>query len=96
MLKNSSFFLLGSMLLLCCWACRESSRHLQKGDLRHWPYAPEPVEVKIPASFFKMDIPKDNPMTKAGIALGRRLFYDPILYVDITMYCYSCNAFSRI
>jgi cytochrome c peroxidase len=32
-----------------------------------------------------------NPTTEAGFALGRRLFYDPILSVDSSLSCGSCH-----
>ena len=32
-----------------------------------------------------------NPITEEGIALGRRLFYDPILSADSTLSCASCH-----
>jgi cytochrome c peroxidase len=35
--------------------------------------------------------PSANPMTPAGIALGRRLFYDPILSGDHTLSCGGCH-----
>ena len=38
-----------------------------------------------------MDIPADNPLTEAGIELGRFLFYDPILSGDETMACADCH-----
>lgn len=38
-----------------------------------------------------MKIPDDNPLTKEGIALGRKLFYDPILSGDSTQSCSSCH-----
>lgn len=34
---------------------------------------------------------KKNPLTEEGIALGRRLFYDPILSKDNTISCSSCH-----
>jgi cytochrome c peroxidase len=36
-------------------------------------------------------IPADNPLTEAGIQLGRHLFYDPILSADSTQSCSSCH-----
>jgi cytochrome c peroxidase len=33
----------------------------------------------------------NNPVTKEGVALGRYLFYDPILSFDSTMSCASCH-----
>jgi cytochrome c peroxidase len=35
---------------------------------------------------------ENNPPTEAGIALGRKLFYDPILSLDSTISCGSCHA----
>ncbi|MCC7246793.1 MAG: cytochrome-c peroxidase, partial [Saprospiraceae bacterium] len=32
-----------------------------------------------------------NPLTKEGIELGRRLFYDPVLSRDSTISCASCH-----
>jgi cytochrome c peroxidase len=34
---------------------------------------------------------KDNPLTAARVALGRRLFFDPILSADGTVACASCH-----
>ncbi len=36
-------------------------------------------------------IPDDNPLTGAKIALGRKLFFDPILSADNTVACASCH-----
>jgi len=38
-----------------------------------------------------MAIPANNPMTYEGIALGKKLFYDPILSGDNTQSCASCH-----
>ncbi len=35
--------------------------------------------------------PADNPSTEAGIALGERLFFDPLLSEDSTLSCASCH-----
>jgi cytochrome c peroxidase len=44
------------------------------------------------------ELKSDNPLTEEGVALGRFLFYDPILSSDSTQSCGSChfqsNAFS--
>lgn len=39
----------------------------------------------------KIIIPADNPMTAEGVALGRMLFYDPVLSADSTVSCASCH-----
>ena len=45
----------------------------------------------LPDHFPNPIIPPDNPMTGEGIALGRMLFYDPILSRDSTISCASCH-----
>ncbi len=61
------------------------------GDLTSIEYAPTPDTIKAPPLFPKMVIPVGNPMTKQGVALGRRLFYDPILSSDSSLSCSSCH-----
>ena len=61
-------------------------------DLIDIPYTPEAYELVVPKGFPEMEIPSDNPMTIAGVELGRFLFYDPILSADSTMSCASCHA----
>ena len=38
-----------------------------------------------------MLIPEDNPLTREGVSLGRRLFYDPILSADSSLSCAFCH-----
>jgi cytochrome c peroxidase len=54
-----------------------------------WP-APDPVTIQ-PAGFTTMPVPADNPLTRQGIELGRRLFYDPILSADSSQACATCH-----
>ena len=56
-------------------------------------YVTTPYQLQIPAGLPPMDqfIPPDNPMTVEGVALGRKLFYDPILSDDNTQSCSSCH-----
>lgn len=60
------------------------------------PLKATPYTLTIPKGLPVMNIPADNPMTVEGIALGRRLFYDPILSADSTQSCGNCHfaAFS--
>jgi cytochrome c peroxidase len=51
---------------------------------------PAPVKLEEPGYFVPMAIPAGNPLTEEGVALGRRLFYDPILSVDSSTSCASC------
>lgn len=62
--------------------------HKEKTDSAH---PPVPVAVVNPPGFVRMAIPDDNPLTEEGIALGRRLFYDPILSADSSLSCNSCH-----
>lgn len=52
---------------------------------------PAPYTLDIPKGLPQMQIPADNPLTVEGVALGRRLFYDPILSGNQTMACASCH-----
>lgn len=61
------------------------------GDLTHISYNLTVYNLVTPAGFPSMSIPADNPMTKEGVELGRRLFYDPVLSVDSTISCASCH-----
>ena len=53
---------------------------------------PTSYSLDIPDAFPIMDIPSDNPLTVEGIALGRKLFFDPILSIDSTVACASCHS----
>lgn len=44
-----------------------------------------------PPAFADILYPEDNPTTEAGLAVGRRLFFDPILSADSTISCQSCH-----
>lgn len=57
-----------------------------------WQYDPTPYVIErltgLPAL---PDDPADNPTTIKGVALGRKLFYDPILSADSTLSCAGCH-----
>ncbi|PKP46796.1 MAG: cytochrome-c peroxidase [Bacteroidetes bacterium HGW-Bacteroidetes-12] len=57
---------------------------------------PTPAPLVIPAIFAQTLppplIPSNNPQTVEGIALGRKLFFDPILSGNGTQSCASCHA----
>ena len=42
-----------------------------------------------------MAVPSDNPQSDAKAALGRRLFFDPLLSVDRTVSCATCHEPER-
>jgi cytochrome c peroxidase len=54
-------------------------------------YEPRSVQLQVPSWMPEPIVPADNPLTADGIALGRRLFYDPILSSDSTISCASCH-----
>lgn len=60
-------------------------------DLTDISYDPIPYEVVSPTGYPQLEEPAGNAMTVDGVALGRELFYDPILSVDSTMACASCH-----
>ncbi|MBZ5706778.1 MAG: c-type cytochrome [Acidobacteriia bacterium] len=50
------------------------------------------LEIKAPLGLPPVPIPADNPPTAETIALGRRLYYDPILSIDNTVSCATCHS----
>ncbi|MBN8678075.1 MAG: cytochrome-c peroxidase [Chitinophagales bacterium] len=56
------------------------------------PWHSTPVVLEYPASWPKpaYDFSK-NPLTREGIALGRKLFYDPALSRDSSVSCSNCH-----
>jgi len=50
-----------------------------------------PYNLVIPEGLPPMNIPSTNPLTVEGVALGKRLFYDPILSRDNTQSCANCH-----
>src|SRR5882724_11698804 len=49
------------------------------------------VEIKSPLGLPPVTFPADNPPTAETIALGRLLFFDPILSLDRTVSCAMCH-----
>jgi len=54
-------------------------------------FSTTPFFIETPYGFPDMKIPSDNPMTVEGIALGEKLFNDPILSADKTQACINCH-----
>ena len=54
---------------------------------------PAALDIKhIPAGLpEKRNAPKDNPLADARVALGRRLFFDPVMSADGTVSCATCH-----
>lgn len=53
--------------------------------------APASLWAAPPLGLPEVEIPADNPMTEAKIALGKQLFFDPRLSQDMTVSCASCH-----
>jgi cytochrome c peroxidase len=51
-----------------------------------------PIAIKAPLGLPPVPIPADNPLTAESVALGRRLYYDPILSSDNTVSCATCHS----
>jgi cytochrome c peroxidase len=45
----------------------------------------------IPLGLEARAAPKDNPLTETRVALGRKLFFDPLLSADKTVACATCH-----
>lgn len=57
-------------------------------------WKPALLAHRLPAHFPAVEFPKDNPLTEAGIDLGRRLFHDTRLSINNTQSCASCHLAS--
>ncbi len=53
--------------------------------------SPEPPYSAVPPGFPQVLHPQDNAPTPERVALGERLFFDPILSFDSTLSCGSCH-----
>lgn len=71
-------------------ACSKDSGVKPEPPTSDYP-PPTPITITVPPGFPEMPQPTDNPMTVEGVALGRLLFYDPILSGDSTQACGSCH-----
>src|ERR1700741_3936927 len=52
----------------------------------------KPIAITPPLGLPPVPIPAGNPPTAETIALGRQLYYDPILSADNTISCASCHS----
>ena len=59
-------------------------------------YVPKPLSLEVPLLFEQLLlaplVPTNNPLTEEGVALGRKLFFDPILSGDGTLSCAGCHS----
>jgi len=55
------------------------------------PSSPVPYTVDVPAHFPELPVPEDNPLTQAGVELGRYLFHDFRLSGNEERSCGICH-----
>lgn len=91
MKKLLVFLLLG---LLITVGCEEADIYTGPDDLNEIAYNPRSYTLEIPKDFPQIKSDPENPLTVEGVALGRKLFHDPILSLDSTMSCASCHLSS--
>ncbi|MEL6356214.1 MAG: cytochrome c peroxidase [Bacteroidota bacterium] len=72
------------LLGLMCYGCTP----VNEGEVG--AVASTPI-VYDPPVYADIIYPVDNPTTEEGLALGKMLFFDPILSVDSTISCASCH-----
>lgn len=89
-------YIFGITVLALLMACSSSDTDPVAPDGN---YTPTPKPLAIPPIFEQLlpppNIPSNNPQTVEGIALGRKLFFDPILSGDGTQACASCHRPDR-
>lgn len=85
-MKQKSIYLFSFLFLLMSCSSKEEIENV---------YTPVQVSLKIPEIFQQKLIapivPTNNPLTEEGVALGKKLFFDPILSKDNTQSCASCH-----
>lgn len=83
---SATVVILVALLLLLVYRGRQERRA---------PLAVHPIgtalEIAAPLGLPPVPVPADNPATVETIALGRRLYYDPMLSLDGTISCASCH-----
>ena len=83
---STSFIVIGMFLYLA--SCRVDENVAIN-------YTTTPYILAVPQGFPQPILAIDNPFTNEGVALGRKLFYDPILSLDRSLNCASCHNPSR-
>ena len=79
--KHFIFFCLISILYsLIIFSCKKENNY------QTTPYLTPKIQ-----GFRDMPLNSNNPMTLEGIALGKKLFFDPILSRDSTLSCAGCH-----
>ncbi len=85
MTKKLLFILI--LFSLLAVGCQRETGHGERVS----PMDLKPYDLYLPNGFPMPDFPDDNELTKARVALGKKLFYDPILSRDSSLSCASCH-----
>jgi cytochrome c peroxidase len=54
--------------------------------------AGDEVELPLPAGVLPPEVPADNPLTRAKVELGKKLYFDARLSKNGNQACASCHA----
>ena len=98
MKKQLVYLLLGTVLLFSCKkeGCTDpiAINYNPEADINNGScnyFSTTPFIIETPYGFPDMNIPSNNPMTVEGVAIGKKLFNDPILSFDNSQSCSSCH-----
>lgn len=74
------------LLIVCCiWSCSQSSTEKKRSK-------PKPDDLSVLAALpLEVPVPADNPITKEKTALGKLLFFDPVLSGNKDVACATCH-----
>ncbi len=75
-------------LLVFLAACRKDAPLRSEGPA-------EPLVLDLPAWVPNPPVPEDNPLTRQGVELGRRLFFEPRLSRTGALNCAGCHFVDR-
>ena len=76
--------LVGLAIVIFLFSCKKETND-------DFVYHPTKHIFPAPLDWRPIPVDEDNPVTEEGIALGRKLFFDPILSSDFTISCASCH-----
>lgn len=87
-IKKNGLVVFIFLIIVLLYACRKD---IPIGD--PFAYDPTPYKFKIPLThgWSAFPVPTDNPQTVAGVSLGKKLFFEPMLSANNTKSCASCH-----
>lgn len=84
------FVLIGASFFCFFLSCKKDKEVLTNDP---FAYDPTPYQLILPQGFGwkQFPIPSDNPLTVAGVELGKKLFHEKLLSANNTQSCASCH-----